>query len=46
MLRINWTFQAKKDLKEIVEYISKDSKLYAKTTSFKNSKQNQYFKRP
>ena len=30
MVRINWTFQAKNDLKEIAEYISKDSKLYAK----------------
>jgi len=30
MVQINWTFQAKKDLKEIVEYISKDSKLYTK----------------
>jgi len=30
MVRINWTFQAKDDLKDIAEYISKDSKLYAK----------------
>ncbi len=30
MVRINWTFQAKSDLKDIAEYISKDSKLYAK----------------
>ncbi|MBS3738203.1 type II toxin-antitoxin system RelE/ParE family toxin [Mesohalobacter halotolerans] len=30
MVRINWTFQSKNDLKEIAEYISKDSKLYAK----------------
>ncbi len=30
MVRINWTFQAKEDLKSIAEYISKDSKLYAK----------------
>ncbi|HUI33637.1 MAG: type II toxin-antitoxin system RelE/ParE family toxin [Dysgonamonadaceae bacterium] len=30
MVRINWTFQAKGDLKNIAEYISKDSKLYAK----------------
>ena len=30
MVRINWTFQAKGDLKDIVEYISKDSKRYAK----------------
>jgi len=30
MVRINWTFQARDDLKAIAEYISKDSKLYAK----------------
>ena len=30
MVRINWTFQAKNDLKDIADYISKDSKLYAK----------------
>lgn len=30
MVRINWTLQAKNDLKDIAEYISKDSKLYAK----------------
>ncbi len=30
MVRINWTFQAKDDLKDIAEYISKDSKRYAK----------------
>ena len=30
MVQINWTFQAKGDLKDIVEYISKDSKRYAK----------------
>lgn len=30
MVRINWTFQAKNDLKYIAEYISKDSTLYAK----------------
>jgi addiction module RelE/StbE family toxin len=30
MVRINWTFQAKDDLKSIAEYISKDSKRYAK----------------
>ncbi len=30
MVRINWTFQAKEDLKAIAEYISKDSKPYAK----------------
>lgn len=30
MVRINWTFQAKGDLKAIAEYISKDSKRYAR----------------
>lgn len=35
MVRINWTFQAKSDLKDIAEYISKDSKLYAKRQVFK-----------
>jgi len=30
MVQINWTNQAKSNLKDISEYISKDSKLYAK----------------
>ena len=30
MVLINWTFQAKDDLKGIADYISKDSKRYAK----------------
>ncbi|MBU1367899.1 MAG: type II toxin-antitoxin system RelE/ParE family toxin [Bacteroidetes bacterium] len=30
MVRINWTFQAKDDLKSIAEYISRDSRKYAK----------------
>jgi len=30
MVRINWTFQAKDDLKAIAEYISRDSMRYAK----------------
>jgi len=30
MVRINWTIQAKEDLKSIAEYISRDSKRYAK----------------
>ncbi len=29
MVRINWTFQAKDDLRAIAEYISKNSKRYA-----------------
>ena len=35
MVQINWTFQAKKDLKDIAEYIAKDSKLYAKRQVYK-----------
>ncbi|HEA29458.1 MAG TPA: type II toxin-antitoxin system RelE/ParE family toxin [Leeuwenhoekiella sp.] len=30
MVQINCTFQAKNDLKDIADYISKDSKRYAK----------------
>ncbi|MCD4773512.1 MAG: type II toxin-antitoxin system RelE/ParE family toxin [Bacteroidales bacterium] len=30
MVRINWTLQAKYDLKSIADYISRDSKYYAK----------------
>jgi len=30
MVQINWTFQSKDDLKSIAEYISKDSKKYAR----------------
>lgn len=30
MVQINWTDLAKNDLKEIYDYISKDSRLYAK----------------
>ncbi len=30
MVRINWTFQAKNDLKSIAEFIAKDSAVYAK----------------
>ncbi|MCW8981849.1 MAG: type II toxin-antitoxin system RelE/ParE family toxin [Altibacter sp.] len=30
MVRINWTLQATTDLKNIAEYISKDSKKYAR----------------
>jgi toxin ParE1/3/4 len=30
MVQINWTLQAVSDLKDIAEYISKDSKKYAK----------------
>ena len=30
MVQVNWTFQAKSDLKSVAEYIDRDSKLYAK----------------
>jgi len=30
MVQINWTIQAKQDLKDVFEYISKDSEVYAK----------------
>lgn len=30
MVRVNWTFQAVSDLKQISDYISNDSKRYAK----------------
>ena len=30
MVQINWTFQSKDDLKNIAEYIAKDSKKYAR----------------
>ncbi len=35
MVLINWTLQAKEDLKSIAEYISRDSKRYAKLQIFK-----------
>ncbi len=35
MVQINWTFQAKADLKSIAEYISKDSRRYAKHQVYK-----------
>lgn len=43
MVRINWTFQAKSYLKDIAEYISKDSKLYAKRQVFQNQKPKHSF---
>jgi plasmid stabilization system protein ParE len=30
MVQINWTYKAKDDLKSIVDYITKDSKRYAR----------------
>ncbi len=35
MVQINWTIQAKNDLREIADYISKDSKSYAERQIFK-----------
>jgi addiction module RelE/StbE family toxin len=35
MVRINWTLQAKDDLKDIADYISKDSVVYAKRQALK-----------
>ncbi len=35
MVQINWTLQAKNDLKDIAEFISKDSIVYAKRQVFK-----------
>ena len=35
MVRIEWTLQAKDDLKSIAEYISKDSKKYARHQVFR-----------
>ena len=35
MVRINWTLQAKDDLKNIADYISKDSVVYAKRQVFR-----------
>ena len=44
MVRINWTIQAKNDLKDIADYISKDSKLYAKRRVLKIRKQTNILK--
>src|SRR5690554_8211061 len=44
MVRINWTFQAKSDLKNIAEFISKDSKLYAKRQVLKIRKRSEILK--
>lgn len=35
MVQINWTVQAKNDLQDIAEYISKDCKKYAKLQIFR-----------
>ena len=35
MVQLNWTFQAKDDLKSITEYISKDSEKYAQLQIFR-----------
>ena len=44
MVRINWTIQAKNDLKSISDYISLDSKKYAKLQVFKIMKRTQISK--
>ena len=44
MVRINWTFQAKADLKDIAEYISRNSKKYAKLQVIKIRNHTQILK--
>lgn len=44
MVRLNWTFQARDDLKAIAEYISKDSKSYAKHQVLKLKNRTRIFK--
>lgn len=44
MVRINWTLQAKNDLNDIAEYISKDSKVYAKRQILKIKNRTQVLK--
>ncbi|MBL6964739.1 MAG: type II toxin-antitoxin system RelE/ParE family toxin [Bacteroidetes bacterium] len=44
MVRINWTIQAKDDLNNIAEYISKDSKRYAKLQVIKLRNRTQILK--
>ena len=44
MVRINWTIQAKNDLKSISDYISLDSKKYAKLQVLKIMKRTQILK--
>jgi len=44
MVRINWTLQAKDDLKNIADYISKDSVIYAKRQVIKIRKRTEILK--
>lgn len=44
MVQINWTTQASNDLKDIFEYISRDSEAYAKRQVLKNLKSYISFK--
>ncbi|NOR74014.1 MAG: type II toxin-antitoxin system mRNA interferase toxin, RelE/StbE family [Draconibacterium sp.] len=44
MVRINWTFLAKDDLKNISDYISNDSKKYAKLQVLKIMRRTQILK--
>lgn len=44
MVQINWTIQAKNDLKNIADYISKDSEKYAKIHVFKIRKLTEVLK--
>ena len=44
MVRINWTIQAKEDLKSILDYISIDSKKYAKLQVLRIMRRTQILK--
>lgn len=44
MVRINWTYQAKEDLKDIAEYISRNSKKYAELQIIKIRNHTQILK--
>jgi len=44
MVQVNWTFQAKEDLKAIADYISKDSKRYAKLQIVRLKKRTELLK--
>ena len=46
MVRLNWTFQAKEDLKAIAEYISRDSKRYAKLQVIRLKNRTRILKTP
>lgn len=44
MVRINWTVQSRNDLKDIAEFIAKDSKRYAKLQLVKIRRRTQLLK--